>query len=68
MVGQGMPGGRRIVTMSAALVPGLELLPDLIAGSVGGELVEDGLGLGGTVPCRGLGRGFAAMIAPTSLA
>jgi len=48
------------------VVPGLELLADLIAGSVGGELVEHDLGAGGeTVPCRGLGRGFAAMIAWT---
>ena len=46
-------------------VPELELLADLIAGSVGGKLVEHGLGAGGTIPCRGLGRGFAAMIAWT---
>ena len=46
MLDQGMPGGSRIVTMSAALVPRLELLPDLVGGAVGGELVEDDLGFG----------------------
>jgi hypothetical protein len=44
------------------------LLADLIVGSAGGELVEHDLGAGGMVPLRGLGRGFAAMIAWTSAA
>ena len=50
------------------LVPWPELLPDLVAGSVGGELVKDELGVGGTVPRRGLGHGFAARMALTSVA
>lgn len=48
---------------SAARVPALELLADLIAGSAGGELVEQDQGAG--VPRGGLGRGFAAMLACT---
>src|SRR5213592_3409999 len=32
------------------VVPGLELLPDLTGGAAGGELVEDGPGLGGNGP------------------
>ena len=67
-VAQGMPGGSMERDYVGGLVPGLELLPDLTGGPGGGELVEDGLGFGGMVPCRGLGRGFAAMIAPTSVA
>ena len=50
------------------VVPGLELLADLVAGSVGGELVKDDPGSAGTVPRRGLGRGFAARMALTSAA
>jgi hypothetical protein len=50
------------------LVPGLELLVNLIASSVGRELIHDDLGVGGTLPRRGLGRGFAARMALTSVA
>ena len=50
------------------VVPELELLADLAAGSVGGELVEDDLRGGGHGPVPGLGRGFASRMALTSVA
>jgi len=50
------------------VVPWLKLLLDLIAGSVDGELVKTIWASGGMVPRRGLGRGFAARMAPTSVA
>ena len=50
MVCQGRPGGSMIVTMSAARSQSLSCSLDLVAGSVGGELVEHDLGARGDGP------------------
>src|SRR5579859_3990100 len=48
MVGQGR--GQDDRGDVGGLVPGFELLPDLAGGAVGGELVQDDLGIGGDGP------------------
>ncbi len=67
-VGPGHAGWQQECDDVGCAVAELELLADLIAGSAGGELVEHDLGVGGMVPRRGLGRGFAARMVPTSVA
>src|ERR1700722_2185883 len=55
--GPGQAGWQQDGDDVGGVVPGLELLADLIAGSVGGELVEDDLGGGRDGPSSRAGAG-----------